>query len=153
MVAFRDSTGENFEAFVGLIVGTQWREYTYYMDGPQGASSLISSGGGDNDKVIDYPIRFGGLTLRPWSAGSPVGSGSVYFDDLTFESGPSVVNQIYRGPAATVHAVWSLTGSPQVDIPTTAASATTRDWRNVTARRTGRSFLRTQTLPASQTCC
>ncbi|HYP27185.1 MAG TPA: hypothetical protein VE262_10750, partial [Blastocatellia bacterium] len=133
MVAFRDSTGENFEAFVGLIVGTQWREYTYYMDGPQGASSLISSGGGDNDKVIDYPIRFGGLTLRPWSAGSPVGSGSVYFDDLTFESGPSVVNQIYRGSAATVHAVWSLTGSPQVEIPTTAASATTRDWRNVTA--------------------
>ncbi|HKG22922.1 MAG TPA: hypothetical protein VKC34_13565, partial [Blastocatellia bacterium] len=133
MLAFQDTTGENFEAFVGLISGTQWREYTYYMDAPQGTSSLISSGGGDNDKVIDFPIRFGGLTVRPWSAGSPVTTGSVYFDDLTFESGPSVVRQVYRSSTATVHAVWSLAGAPQVDIPTTAPGATTRDWHNVTA--------------------
>lgn len=133
-VNFQDATGENFGAVLGAVEGTQWREYTYYLDVPFGSSFIITSSGGNNDKRIDYPIRFNGLTVYNFSAIIPrLGNGVVYVDDMRFESGPTVFDFIHRGTAATVHAVWSLAGTPTVSIPTRASGATVRDWRNVTS--------------------
>src|SRR5262249_51160635 len=50
--------------------------------------------------------------------------------DLTFESGPSILDYRYDSPTNTIHAIWSLQGTPTYSFPTGATSVTVRDWRN-----------------------
>ncbi len=131
-VAFVDDTGEIFTAILGMVSGTEWRKFYYCLDAPEQIASLLYTAGGgpSHDGVIDYPITFRDLGVRKWQAGPPATSGTVWVDDILFEYGTTVFDHVYVGSTATVHAVWTLTGSQGVSIPTSAASATTRDWQN-----------------------
>jgi hypothetical protein len=130
-VSIRDATGETFDVILGLVGGTDWREYVYYLDTPATLSTLVTGGGGDNDRVIDYPIVFTGVSIRFWPIATPVGSGQVWIDDLSFESGVSIFDLVCNGTDRTVHAVWTANGTASVSIPTAAATASLRDHNNV----------------------
>jgi hypothetical protein len=126
-VGFRDANGEIFEAILGLVSGTNWREYVYALDALPGTSNLIQ---GSQDNIIQYPIQFTGIGAHIWTVSSPVTTGSMWVDDVVFEGGTSVFDLEFARAGETVHALWALDGSYSVTLPTTAASVTYRDWQN-----------------------
>jgi hypothetical protein len=54
-------------------------------------------------------------------------------DDLSFDAGPTIFDLLYTNGANTIHSLWSLSGSPSIDLATASPSATVRDWHNQTS--------------------
>jgi hypothetical protein len=129
---FVDASGEVFSPMIGLVVGNEWRQMQVYLDAPAGTSSLLSSAGGNFDKIIDYPITWNGLSVRRWPDSAPVGAGSLWLDGIELEDGPSLFNLVYEGRDRVVHALWSLRGAHRVQIPTAHAGARLIDHANWT---------------------
>ena len=131
-IRFTDTTGEGFSAVLGLVNDTAWQEYTFYFDHPpgSGASLLVPSAGtGNSDGIIDFPITFRSLAIRAWKRASPVTNGSVYVDDISFESGTTTFRYVYSAPSSIVYALWTLGPVVSVAVPTSAASAMSYDWQ------------------------
>jgi hypothetical protein len=126
-IGFTDAQGEVYEAIMGLISGTDWREYVYNLDAVPGTSVLAR---GNLDNVIQYPIVYTGFAAHIWTNSSPVGSGNIWLDDIQFESGPSVFDYEFSSAGGAVHALWSLQGSVQVPVSTPQRSVTVRDSGN-----------------------
>ena len=126
-IGFKDANDEVFNIYLGLVTGTEWKEYVGFLDPAPGTSVLL---GGNQDNVIQYPIRYTGFGANIWTVASPPGSGTVWIDDVTFDSGPTVFNQLYSTPGGPVRAIWALNGTVPVSLPTSQSSVSVRNWRN-----------------------
>ena len=72
---FQDSTGENFIIRLGRINFKGWK----FMQAKVNSFTRTTHWSGNNDGVIDYPIRLFSLQVVGW--GGP-GEGKLYFDDI-----------------------------------------------------------------------
>jgi tetratricopeptide (TPR) repeat protein len=111
-VWIRDSAGERWQFPFGQIDHTDWQTMTAYLDPSQGWPAEHIDGPTNN--VVDYPIRFVGLTLDD-AVDSYAGTGEIYIDNLTSGNGtrplppiaipiPTSVVIDFRADATTLNA-------------------------------------------------
>ena len=105
LVNFQDANNKYFGAVMGFVSGTDWTEYVLPLDTPPGTTHLLQS---DPDTSFQYPLTFTGFTVASWALSTHAGNGTIYVDDIQFDSGPSVYQYQYGNGSGEVRALWTL---------------------------------------------
>lgn len=114
----RDAEGEVLQFSLGTVGGPGWHFRSAPIGGQVEPGNRVTSGGNGR---LDFPVEFVALVLDD-APDSFIGSGTIYFDDLTVLQGREAYNlRLERGNAA-LDVLWSPPGS-FVAIPTAARSA------------------------------
>jgi polysaccharide biosynthesis protein PslG len=114
-----DATGERFMVRLGNI-GAGWQ----LMEAKLGNYFVHEAG--NNDGVIDYPIRFNSLIIDNDPDGTG-GSGSIYVDDLFSEEGPAFFGYRFQKGDHNVDVLWTDGPGETVSLPTSSGAATVYD--------------------------
>lgn len=114
----RDAEGEVLQYSLGTVGGLGWHFRSAPIGGKVEPGNRVTPGGNGQ---LDFPVSFVAFVLDD-APDSFVGSGTIYFDDLTVLQGREAYNlRLERGNAA-LDLLWSPPGS-FVAIPTSARSA------------------------------
>jgi hypothetical protein len=114
----RDAEGEVLQYSLGTVGGPGWHFRSAPIGGQVEPGNRVTPGGNGR---LDFPVSFIAFVLDD-APDSFVGSGTIYFDDLTVLQGREAYNlRLKRGNAA-LDLLWSPPGS-FVAIPTSARSA------------------------------
>jgi GH35 family endo-1,4-beta-xylanase len=101
---FADASGETFSAQVGASTSAEPMLMTLSLDG---GDVNWDSYGGDDDDIIDYPIRFTGVDVFR-SPVSGLKAGTIYIDSISAHFGPITRGIVLADGTSTTHAIYSL---------------------------------------------
>jgi large repetitive protein len=116
-IKLQDATGEYFQGSVGSSTVHTWRRLTLYTDG---SNANWKHWGGDNDGVIDYPVKLSSIYLFKGPMG--VTSGTIVLDDVSSHTGPNIHGAVLIGHTMNTQALYRLDGGG----PTTVRVADTQ---------------------------